>query len=390
MPWAPRGFRRPALPSGGGPAGRRPGGADVKCREIDENAEPGSAGRHPDGGDPIEDLEELFRLGLLPRSGLGRLRPVVGRYPLRISRYYAGLIKAGDPRCPIALQCLPRPEELAAPLPGGGFAADPLGDVRYSPAAGLTLRYPDRALLHATSACAVRCRFCFRKNLTSAGPAGLFAGGPEAALELVSRRAGIRELILSGGDPLMLAAAALEGLLRRIARIGQVRRIRIHTRVPVTDPARVSPRLVRILATAGRPCRVVTHFNHPRELTVAAASACGRLRAAGVAVLNQNVLLRGVNDRVSVLESLYAGLSDLGIRPYYLHHPDRALGTAHFHVEPGRGLEIHRALRRRLPRGACPPYVIDLAGPDGKRPVAEVFAPSSRSAPPCARFPACG
>jgi len=289
------------------------------------------------------------------------LRAVAARYPLRITPHYLGLIRsAGDP---IWRQCVPDPRELEV-----DGLADPLAEEQLSPVSALVHRYPDRALLLAGSRCAVYCRFCTRKR--KVGCAAMRAGVEELgeAVDYVSRTPEIREVILSGGDPLLLEDAALDDLLGRLHAIPHVHSLRIHSRVPVVLPERVTPGLCAVLRRA-HPLWLNTHFNHPRELTPEAAEACARLSDAGIPLGNQTVLLAGVNAEAAVLAELFGGLLRLRVRPYYLHHLDLVAGTGHFRVPLAQGLAIVGALRGAVPGTAIPHYVLDLPGGRGKVPL---------------------
>jgi len=299
-------------------------------------------------------------------ASTGALREASRRFELRVTEHYLGLADPSDPDDPILAQVLPDARELHAPPPG--FSADAVGDLRPDnhPAATLVHKYPGRALLVTTGLCAVNCRFCFRR----AYPYEETREGPAAALQAIRSDPGVREVILSGGDPLALSDRALGDLLAALASIDHVRRVRIHTRLPVVLPARVTPELlVTLRSTRLRPW-VVTHFNHPRELAPEALEACDRLIGAGVPLLNQSVLLRRVNDDVEVLAELFERLADAGIKPYYLHQLDRVVGAAHFEVPEARGREIVEALRRRISGVALPAWVRDLPGQLAKTPLA--------------------
>lgn len=288
------------------------------------------------------------------------------RFALRTTEHYLSLADPDDPADPILLQVLPSARELE-PSPAG-YLDDAVGDLEpgHHPAPGLVHKYSGRALLVTTGLCAVNCRFCFRRSY----PYGETREGPAAALQAIRADRSIREVILSGGDPLALSDRALQDLVSAIASMDHVKRLRVHTRLPVVLPDRVTDHLVRVLvATRLRPW-VVTHFNHPRELAPEALQACDRLLRAGVPVLNQSVLLRGINDDADVLAELCEGLADAGIKPYYLHQVDRVRGAAHFEVEEGRGRRIVEDLRAKVSGIAMPRWVRDLPGQLAKTPLA--------------------
>jgi lysine 2,3-aminomutase len=304
--------------------------------------------------DPLQ-LASRFAIDPAP------LQAVARRYPLRITPYYLALL--AGPGDPLWRQCVPDPAELEA----DGLFTDPLSEAHLSPVPGLVHRYPDRALLLTTASCALYCRFCTRKRSIGCGGK---SQGPDftAALAYIGRRPALREVILSGGDPLLLDDDRLDDLLGRLRAIPHVETIRIHSRVPVVLPERITPRLCRLLQRH-HPLYLNTHFNHPRELTPVAAEACQRLADAGVPLGNQSVLLRGVNDDTETLRRLFRGLLRLRVRPYYLHHGDLVAGTAHLRTTIETGLTLIAALRNTLPGTAIPQYVIDLPGGRGKVPL---------------------
>ncbi len=290
-------------------------------------------------------------------------------YGMKITPYYFGLIERFDPSDPIFLQAVPRRRERAQ---DPAALADPVGDrsARFRAAETVIHRYGDRALFIPTWMCHLNCRFCFRRGRERNEKGGVM---PPAAVDegiaTIAARPGIREVIVTGGDPLTLDDGVLFELLKRIAGIPHVRTLRVHTRIPAVNPFRLTNTLCRGLAGVGVPLWVVTQFNHPRELTAAARSGLAELVTAGVPVLNQSVLLRGVNDCEKTLEELLRALIEARVKPYYLHHPDRAQGTAHFRVPLWRGVRIVKSLRGRLPGFAIPHYVLDIPGGSGKIPL---------------------
>lgn len=286
----------------------------------------------------------------------GLLRQVTDRYPARINPYYLDLIRKEG--APLFRQAVPDPEELQA-VPG--LLADPLYEEKQSPAKGLFHRYPDRVILAITGGCALFCRHCMRKRRICKED----GFDRESAMAYLRKTPEVRDVILSGGDPLLLADGALEDLLSEIHAIGHVETIRIHTRMPCTLPQRITKDFVAMLQQFA-PLYVNTHFNHPAELTPEAAMACGRLVDGGIPVGCQSVLLRGVNDEISVLTALFRGLLRLRVKPYYLHHPDPVAGTAGFRMDLSRGLALYRGIRGHVSGMAVPPYMIDLPGGGGK------------------------
>ncbi len=299
----------------------------------------------------IKELAHRFKLD--PAS----LTDVANIYPCRISRYYAGLITA--PGDPIWKQCVPSAEELNDTLQH----PDPLDEERLSPIPCLIHRYADRVVLLVSNHCATYCRFCMRKRRI--GHSGTDCFDLNAAVDYISDSPRIRDIILSGGDPLMLSDEELEDILQRLRMIPHVEIIRIGTRMPVTEPSRITPELCRMLARY-HPLFLNTHFNHPLELTDESADACKMLADSGVSLGNQTVLLKDVNDSSMVLMKLFSGLLRLRVRPYYLHQMDLVQGTAHFRTPLVCGSQLIDSLRGRISGMAIPHFVIDLPGGKGK------------------------
>ncbi len=287
-------------------------------------------------------------------------------FPERAPRPYRRWIETLGPDHPAARVVLRRPDETG---PDPDALDDPTGDRRLRPAPRIVQKHPDRVVLLAADRCFAHCRYCFRRTDSASRQ-------PDRdlrhALEWIAGQPGIREVILSGGDPLTLPDRRLAGVGGALARIPHVAAWRIHTRAPVVAPARVTPGLAATLGS-DPPARVVLHLAHPAELRPAVAGAVARLAAVGVTVENQTVLLRGVNDDPAVLTDLFDRLADLGVSTRYLHHPDRVRGNRAFRVSLRRGLAVHRALAARDRRPA-PPYVVDLPNGAGKVPVAELAA----------------
>ncbi len=309
---------------------------------------------------------DLVSAGFAPAGAAAELEAVSARYAIAVTPAVAALINPADPTDPIGLQYLPSLEELeTAP----DEQADPIGDSVHSPVKGIVHRYPDRLLLTATHACAVYCRFCFRREVVGPGGAGgLTPTELDAALAYIAGHPEVWEVILTGGDPLVMSPRRIEDLVRRIADIPHVKILRVHTRLPVADPERVSEALVSALSGSRLRLAVGVHVNHARELTPAADAALARLAGAGALLLSQTVLLKGINDRVEVLGDLMRALVERGVRPYYLHHPDPAPGTARFRVSLADGQALVRGLRGRY-SGLCQPtYVLDIPGGFGKVP----------------------
>ena len=311
----------------------------------------------------------LAASGLIDPARIEDADAVARRYAVAVTPHVAGLIEPGAAGDPIARQYLPDQRELdRAPRERD----DPIGDDAHSPLPGLVHRYPDRVLLMPTMACPVYCRFCFRRERVGLGAPTMSAAALDAAFAYIEARPEIGEVILTGGDPLILSARRLGAILRRAAAIGTVEVLRIHTRVPVADPARIDRTLVAALRQ-DVPVYVLVHCNHPREIDPAAARAIAALADAGVPLLGQTVLLKGVNDDAETLAALFRALVRHRVRPYYLHHPDLAPGTARFRLSIEEGQALMRALRGRI-SGLCQPtYVIDIPGGHGKVPLGPAF-----------------
>lgn len=314
----------------------------------------------------LRHLSELSEAGLIDADKRAALERVAAQYAVAITPAMNGLIDAADPNDPIARQFVPDPAELEA---RPEETADPIGDQAHSPVEGIVHRYPDRVLLKLTHVCAVYCRFCFRREMIGPGEQPLTAEQLDAALSYIAAHSEIWEVILTGGDPLVLSPRRLKQVVGRLSAIEHVKIVRVHTRVPVADPARVTPELVRALKAEGKATYVVLHANHPRELTGAAREACARFVDAGIPMLSQSVLLAGVNDDPQTLGALMRALVECRIKPYYLHHGDLAPGTSHLRTSIERGQELMRTLRGHL-SGLCQPsYVLDIPGGHGKSPI---------------------
>src|SRR6202034_3381892 len=309
---------------------------------------------------------ELVARGLAPAADLADLEKVASRYAVAVTADLAALIEPGDPGDPIARQFIPSAEELHSEP---GENADPIGDHAHSPVAGIVHRYPDRVLFKLVHVCAVYCRFCFRREMVGPGKeTALPQASYRAALDYIRAHPEIWEVILTGGDPLMLSPRRLAEIMADLAAIDHVRIIRIHTRVPVAEPARISAEMIAALKVQGATTWVALHANHVRELTDKARAACAGMIDAGIPMVSQSVLLRGVNDNTAALEALMRGFVECRIKPYYLHHGDLAPGTSHLRTTLAQGQEIMRALRGRV-SGLCQPeFVVDIPGGHGKSP----------------------
>lgn len=309
----------------------------------------------------------LVAAGLVAPEDLGRLEAVAARYAVAITPAMAELIDPADPDDPIARQFVPDARELVT---APGETADPIGDDRHSPVRGIVHRYPDRVLLKVVGVCPVYCRFCFRREMI--GPeqgAPLSDAELGVALDYIRARPEIWEVILTGGDPFVLSPRRVAEITAALGAIPHVEVLRWHTRVPVVAPERVSRDLVAALRGSDKAVWVAVHANHPRELTPAAKAACARLVDAGIPLVSQTVLLRGVNDDPETLGALMRAFVACRVKPYYLHHGDLAPGTSHLRTTIAEGQGIVRQMRGRV-SGLCQPtYVLDIPGGAGKVPI---------------------
>lgn len=299
------------------------------------------------------------------------LDQVAARYAVALPPALAELIDRNDIDDPIARQFVPdiaeldrRDEELL----------DPIGDDAHSPVEGIVHRYPDRVLLKLTHVCAVYCRFCFRREMVGPDkPTALSADALVAALDYIRMHRDIWEVILTGGDPMVLSARRLRETMKALGAIDHVKVVRIHTRVPIADPKRITPELVRALKIKGKPTYVALHVNHARELSPVVRVAVARLADAGMPLLAQTVLLKGVNDNAETLAALMRALVECRIKPYYLHHGDLAPGTSHLRTDIATGQNLMRHLRGRV-SGLCQPtYILDIPGGHGKSPIGPTY-----------------
>jgi EF-P beta-lysylation protein EpmB len=310
----------------------------------------------------VTDPQQLLRLLGLDPMRVPQLGAALAGFPLRVPRGFVRRMRRGDPDDPLLRQVLPAAAEL---IEQPGFGADPLAEQRYQPVPGLLHKYRGRALLITTGACAVHCRYCFRREFPY-GEAATEGGRWNAALAAIAADPTIEEVILSGGDPLTLSTARLEQLATGLAGIAHVRRLRLHTRTPIVLPERVDHALLRWLAGLPWPCVIVLHGNHGNEIDDAVCTAARRLRAAGATLLNQSVLLAGVNDSVPALEALSLALWSAGVLPYYLNLLDRVRGSAHFEVPEARARALMAELAGRLPGYLVPRLVRDIPGSASK------------------------
>jgi lysine 2,3-aminomutase len=322
---------------------------------------------------------DLVAAGLAPSETLMELERVAARYAVSLTPDLGELIDPADRHDPIARQFVPDPAELDRQA---GESADPIGDDANSPVEGIVHRYPDRVLLKLAYVCAVYCRFCFRREMVGPGRRRALSGAAlDAALAYIRDHQEIWEVILTGGDPLILSARRLGEVMGALALVDHVKVVRIHTRVPIAAPARLTAALARALKAFGKATYVVLHANHPRELSPAARAACARLVDAGIPMLSQSVLLRGVNDDPATLAALMRALVECRIKPYYLHHGDLAPGTSHLRTTIAQGQTLVRALQGRI-SGLCQPaYVLDIPGGHGKSPIGPSYIRAAPAAP---------
>jgi lysine 2,3-aminomutase len=313
----------------------------------------------------LRTLDELEARGLIEPDA--RLAAAVEAMPVAVTQGLVDLMDRGDlARDPIARQFLPSvnetevaPEELA----------DPIGDEARSPVKGIVHRYPDRVLLKPLHVCPVYCRFCFRRDKVGPGGEALSSAELAGALAYIAAHPEIWEVILTGGDPLMLAPRRMAELMTALDGIAHIGVVRVHSRVPIVDPGRIGNDLIAALKPRRASLWLGVHCNHPRELTDAARAALARLADAGIPLLGQTVLLKGINDDVDTLERLMRALVSARVKPYYLHHPDLVRGTGHFRVSVTEGQALMKVLRGRLSGVAQPTYVLDVPGGHGKVPI---------------------
>jgi lysine 2,3-aminomutase len=309
---------------------------------------------------------ELIERGLAQPADLADLERVAARYAVAVTPDIANLIDTENPDDPIARQFIPSALELVS-TPGEN--ADPIGDDAHSPVPGIVHRYPDRVLFKLVHVCAVYCRFCFRREMVGPGkPSAMPDATYRKALDYIRSHPQIWEVILTGGDPLMLSPRRLASIVGALSAIPHIEILRIHTRVPVAEPARITHALADALGTP-KSMWVVLHANHAREFTPGAGAAIRHIQARAIPVLGQSVLLRGVNDSAEALEALFRAMLAARVKPYYLHQLDPAPGTARFHVPIEHGRRLLAQLRGRVTGLALPTYVLDIPGGHGKVPI---------------------
>ena len=345
-----------ALPAAAAKAPKRP----RKPRGIGPRDWPGQM------RDSVRTVADLTRsLALSPEELAGAQRAEREGLPLAITPYYLSLCDPHDAACPVRMQCVPRIEE-SHEVPGD--LIDPLGEEAHEVAPHLVRRYPDRVLLLVTDRCAVYCRFCTRSRIVGDGGGAVSLDRLEPAFAWIAAHPEVRDVIVSGGDPLAMATDRIDRLLGRIREIPSVETIRLATRVPVTLPMRITGELVRALRKH-HPVWVMTHFNHPKELTPQSIAACTRLADGGFPVMNQSVLLAGINDDAHTLETLFRGLVRARVRPYYLLQTDPVRGTGHLRTPLAKGISLLEQLQGRLTGIALPKLICDTPGGKGKVPL---------------------
>jgi lysine 2,3-aminomutase len=315
----------------------------------------------------LRSASDLVEAGLLPETQRDAVEEIAATYAIGLTSAVAALIDRADPRDPIARQFVPDLAELAGQP---GEMADPTGDLLFSPVEGIVHRYPDRALLKLLHICPVYCRFCFRRAVVGPNsPAHLSPDALAAAIGYIADHPAIWEVILTGGDPLTLSVRRLAEIMARLKAIDHLKILRLHTRVPVADPAKITAELASILLSSGKSVYVALHANHPRELSQATRAACAMFIDSGIPMLSQSVLLAGVNDEIETLTQLMRAFVEARIKPYYLHQLDPAPGTSHFLVPVAKGRDLMRQLRGRV-SGLCQPhYMLDIPGGHGKSPI---------------------
>lgn len=324
----------------------------------------------------ITKARDLVAAGLLAPALENNVDALSTRYAIAITPELAQLIDPTNPFDPISAQFVPSLQELVTTP---HEMADPIDDAGHSPLPGLVHRYRDRVLLKVVSVCPVYCRFCFRREMVGPGGDALGGAALDDALAYIAAKPEIFEVILTGGDPFMLSVRRIKDLMSRLAKIGHVKIVRWHTRVPVVDSARITPAFVAALRHDGLTTYVAIHANHAREFTPAACTALARLVDAGVVLVSQSVLLKGVNDTLEALSDLMRAFVVNRVKPYYLHHPDLAPGTSHFRPSIAQGQALMRDLRKRLSGLAQPLYVLDVPGGAIKAPLSGDYVKAGES-----------
>ncbi len=313
----------------------------------------------------IRDIPTLEKVLTLTEEERTNLERCLAKFTMEITPYYAALMDRNDPNCPVRLQSVPRLAELHD---DPSDLADPLHEDVDSPVPGLTHRYPDRVLLLVTNICSMNCRHCTRRRLVGDTDVHMPEENIQKAIDYIAAHPEVRDVLISGGDPLVLPDDRLESIIQRLRAIPHVEIIRIGTRTPVVMPQRITEALAAMLKKY-HPIYVNTHFNHPKEITAEARLACARLADAGISLGNQSVLLRGINDDPVVMKKLVHKLLTIRVRPYYIYQCDLSLGISHFRTSVAKGIEIIESLRGHTTGFAVPTFVVDAPGGGGKIPV---------------------
>ncbi len=315
--------------------------------------------------DGFNDLDQLCKFLELNPADLNVALPAQTQFALRVPRGYAMCMEKGNPNDPLLRQVLPIAEEL---VDYPGYSADPVGDIDAHAASGIIHKYHGRALIITTGSCAINCRYCFRRNFPYA-EIQLTKSRLNSSFDYIRRHTELTEIILSGGDPLLLNDERLSELIMHLNPIEHIQRIRIHSRIPIVLPERITPALLNIFMGSPKKIILVVHANHAHELSAQVASACQQLNLSGITLLNQSVLLKGVNDSVDSLCDLSQKLMDIGVLPYYLHTLDKAKGTGHFEVSKTVALGLYQQLQMLLPGYLVPKLVSEQAGAAYKTPL---------------------
>ncbi|XCD43311.1 lysine-2,3-aminomutase-like protein [Candidatus Liberibacter asiaticus] len=312
----------------------------------------------------LTSAQDLYNANLIKKEQIDEIKEISNHYSIALTPVIANLINPHNPNDPIARQFIPQKEELNI-LPEE--REDPIGDNNHSPLKGIVHRYPDRILLKLLHVCPVYCRFCFRREMVGSQKGTVLSSkDTEAALAYIQEKSQIWEVIFTGGDPLILSHKRLQKVLKTLRYIKHVQILRFHSRVPIVDPQRINPELIQCLKEAGKPVYIAIHANHPYEFSEEAIAAISRLANAGIILLSQSVLLKGINDDPEILANLMRTFVELRIKPYYLHHPDLAAGTSHFRLTIEEGQKIVASLKEKI-SGLCQPcYILDLPGGYGK------------------------
>lgn len=313
----------------------------------------------------LQNAADLAKAGLIDAEAIKAVDPIEKRYAISVTSHLADLIDKNDPACPIALQFIPQPAELET---HPGELVDPIGDSLHSPLKGLTHRYPDRVLLTPSLSCPAYCRFCFRRVRAGSSLESMNKNELAAAIAYIRDRAEIWEVVISGGDPLAMPPSLIRELIEALDSIPHVENIRFHSRLPISLPDRINRTLIDALS-AKKPVWLAIHCNHAKEISPKTEQALALLSSAGIPLLGQTVLLKGVNDNAETLETLFRAMVKNRVKPYYLHHPDMAPGTGHFRTSIDAGRKIMTALRGRVSGLCLPTYILDIPGGFGKSPI---------------------